>query len=622
MKTFALFFAFCASALGVFAGSITVSKSLDGASITVRLDVDNASGFCVLSGSSVGIDRKLEEGGTYQYTSPSWEAGYLDAQGGRHVLTDGSSYAETTIANSSAFSAEVDMRARVPAGGLLFVSVRIVSIHGASYYSADGSSYETVADQKTLGFDDDLKFYVVLHLPAGNGSDHLFFAYQGDTQIGFYQVGALDLARDIRLGPLETDAPVGLKEVLGGFVDTDAGTGNNPRAAADGSTKLGPSINSTPLPGTDSSGGSSVDVPLAPTVKPANPTAPAAGVETPVAPPAPPIPPTLAQGGSGGATGKEIVGALDEVNKAAAVNSAAIVAAVNSGTAVSTTNTNALVKSVNGLLPPLDRINANLEKQSLLSLKKTEDALAKIDTSINNAKSVQVDTLTELKKITNQGPFDSASALVTARAQGVASGSYSGPVVAGTVGTGAAVTFSGAGDELPSVEMVVGNKTIVLGALPAFATGGFNILIAGRALLLFALCVWFVRSSSSTVEAYVVGLSLSGSSGSNLVGVENMVPGVSLAKHLASASSIIVVILACCAAIVALIDVSLSRYGAGLSGFLSAVNLSALGPGIGYIDNFIPVAASITLTVLRAAVGYLVAPLYLTATSLARVLHV
>ena len=218
--------------------------------------------------------------------------------------------------------------------------------------------------------------------------------------------------------------------------------------------------------------------------------------------------------------------------------------------------------------------------------------------------------------------FDTAAKVTEAKNYGNAMGTYSGISPSGNVGTASGVTFVAHDTSLPTATLHVGSADVVIGGFTPLAVAGVNILKAGRALMLIGLCVWFVRSSSTTVEASAGGVSLAGPGGSNLVGVENVVPGVALAKHLGSASAIVVVILGFAAALVALVDTISQRYGVSVSGIFVSLDLTALGAGVGFLDNFYPVAASFVLVIMRAGLSYVVAPLYLTATGLARVIHV
>jgi hypothetical protein len=144
-----------------------------------------------------------------------------------------------------------------------------------------------------------------------------------------------------------------------------------------------------------------------------------------------------------------------------------------------------------------------------------------------------------------------------------------------------------------------------------------------RGLLLLAACVGFVYACSDTVNIYVAALGNSGAGGGQaLGGIENAVPGVVQAKHLASASAVSLAVMAAAAAIVAFVDTVAGRYGVGIGSLLNAMDLGPIGPAYGFLDQFMPVAAITALAVLRAAFPYFVAPVYLAAANLARFLHV
>jgi hypothetical protein len=138
---------------------------------------------------------------------------------------------------------------------------------------------------------------------------------------------------------------------------------------------------------------------------------------------------------------------------------------------------------------------------------------------------------------------------------------------------------------------------------------------------LLALGVWFLRSCSGTLEVYVAALGNAGG-GSGQFGTENIVPGVTHVKHFASAGGIVTAVAAAVAAMVALADTAATMTGVGVSSLLSSWSLSPIGGAYAFLDQFYPVAASVSLFVMRAAFGYLVAPIYLGASALARFLHI
>lgn len=438
------------------------------------------------------------------------------------------------------------------------------------------------------------------------------------------------------------------------------GQGNIVNVVNGGSTpQLSGSTGGSPAPvapahNLPSSPGGTPPAPTPPITAPTSTTPLAAhSLGTPLVVPTPPVAPTPT--GDTAATKADLMTSTN-----------AIVAAVGSHTAQTVTNTNAVTAAVdkvgasvvnvgNSITSSTDKttaaINASLN-QSLVASDKVATAVAVASgqnlaqlVTVNNkltqlngtAGQIQTNTakvaddtaamLVEQKKITapsniTNGQFDSAGGISSARSAAGAAGSYSGP--APDTGNAVTTTFtsSPSGSPIPTQTLHVGSVDVTIGALPGWSDNAMSILHAARPLLLIALCVWFIRSSSDTVERYVIGLGNAGSGGSALVGVENVVPGVTQAKHLASATAIVVVGLAACAAVVALVDTVGNRYGVGLSALFNAFDLSSLGSAVGWIDGFVPVAASSALVILRAGVGYLAAPIYLTAASLSRFLHV
>jgi hypothetical protein len=219
-------------------------------------------------------------------------------------------------------------------------------------------------------------------------------------------------------------------------------------------------------------------------------------------------------------------------------------------------------------------------------------------------------------------PFDSAASLSSLQSSAGSSQSAVAGVFANRL-PGTSVAVTGGTAAFPEAVIDVAGTQVRLGVgTTGLADEGRAVLIAGRALLLLAMAVWFFRGCQDSFTAYVVGLGNAGPAGGALLGIENLAPGVAQVKHGASAAAIVAATTAAVAVIVALVDTLASVSGVSLLGLTGGWSLTGLGSAYGFLDTFFPVGAFVSLAVLRTAFGYLVAPVYLGAAALARFLHV
>lgn len=136
-----------------------------------------------------------------------------------------------------------------------------------------------------------------------------------------------------------------------------------------------------------------------------------------------------------------------------------------------------------------------------------------------------------------------------------------------------------------------------------------SLMQAGRALLLVACCIGFCKLASYYVTKYTVAMPqvLAQDTG---FGPENIGPGVSQAKTYATAAAAVSIIFIGMAAIVALVDTYVAYYGGGITSIFAAINFPAASVA-GMLDRYVPLSAMLGLTVLGAALPYVVAPMFL-----------
>jgi hypothetical protein len=212
----------------------------------------------------------------------------------------------------------------------------------------------------------------------------------------------------------------------------------------------------------------------------------------------------------------------------------------------------------------------------------------------------------------SQTGYSNATQLTAANSAAAGLTPYAGqrPTVSGALSTSIP---SGASDWGPGFQ--VGTATITFG-LGRMSPTMDALMVAGRSLLLAALCIGFMRTASSTLTRYTVALPqvLAQDTG---FGPENVGPGVSQAKTYATAAAAVGIIFATAASMVALVDTWVTYYGGGITNLFAALNFPAASAA-GGLDRFVPLAPALGLTVMAAALPYVVAPMYLAAAGVLR----
>lgn len=439
--------------------------------------------------------------------------------------------------------------------------------------------------------------------------------------------------------------------------------------------------NSTPIPSGNGSGTGTKTpanpTPVTPGPAAPTPTTPAPVPSTPsVTPTAPGVTPNAAPDATVGQAANTIKDAVDK-NTAAAVDSASkTITAIDKTTAkvaetgaatvdvlnkqlnsnfqqsgaqlTATNKTNSALDMVNAKLDVSNRDRAASETVRAQQATTANNLLGNVDaklTTINstlaaNAEAQRIRDQTRDAKIDEvKTAIEDKESVVDAYVKGQASYTPTANLGEAQSKAGEVATSSAAGWSKPSSSSValtgaasgtgVGTATVRVAAvdvklslsLEDYFPNAHNLLTSGRALILIALGVWFVRSCSSTLETYVAALG-NARAGGGVVGPENVVPAVGLAKHFAGTGAIVVAIAAGCAACVALVDTLGAVAGVSITSLFGAVNMAAIGGFYSFLDQYYPVAASVSLVVLRAGFGYLIAPIYLAASAAARFLSI
>lgn len=217
--------------------------------------------------------------------------------------------------------------------------------------------------------------------------------------------------------------------------------------------------------------------------------------------------------------------------------------------------------------------------------------------------------------VAGYGPGDAAAGVAGAQSSAAGYG-YPGP----TADT--PQSSFGGGGSLTGVDVPLGFMTQHLGfdtLTSGFPSGGDTILRAGRTLILWAMVVAFIWSCSSTVDAYVIGLSSASSSGVN-TGIENAVPGVDALKQLAMSAAIVVGYTVAFAAFVGVVNTFAGDFGFSVSS-LHAPSFSVIGPVWAFLDSYFPLNAFLELAVARALFSYMLLPAFWTADVIKTFMH-
>jgi len=259
-----------------------------------------------------------------------------------------------------------------PAAGAINVGIESGATGVAVYaqYQNSDSSFSAFAHIITVPLS--AKYYVNVTFPAGGSQSVLYFVFQDGVQIASHMVAAGSAPQVVRYGPLDTDHPVTVRPVIGGFLHVPDGEPNNPIASDD--TVMGPGVTATPAAGSGSGGGADLPVP------------PGGGAQTPANPVAggdPVTPPPDVQSGPGGGTintpnpnpagaggattadiqtqTNQLVSGLNAVGSAVSDASGK---AVETGNAIKdsvTVGANGIINAVNKVTVAVNKANASLD---------------------------------------------------------------------------------------------------------------------------------------------------------------------------------------------------------------------------------------------------------------------
>jgi hypothetical protein len=172
----------------------------------------------------------------------------------------------------------------------------------------------------------------------------------------------------------------------------------------------------------------------------------------------------------------------------------------------------------------------------------------------------------------------------------------------------AAVTGGGSPGALPQLElgfMTVDWSFSNFGA----SQSGRTILLAGRQIILWAAVIGFIGYAALVMQSYLIGMGSVDSGGANM-GIENLAPGVAQAKSWGAAAVVTTAIFGGFALMVAAVDLWASVAGVSIASLLASVDLSVIGQAWGFVDEYVPLAALMTLTLAATALPFVLAPVY------------
>lgn len=359
----------------------------------------------------------------------------------------------------------------------------------------------------------------------------------------------------------------------------DAGPGGvapvgTPKGYADGETP--------PAPG--------VGVPIAAT--PLSPTTP--GVQTGTASAAP-----LSAGGDGGGAAGQISGfSVNPSNPNGSVTQASDAA-----------NTNSLLNKLNELNETMKAVKGGVIGGGGTDMTGVESRLDTANTHLDKMGKVLTGTHE------GQTAYANATQISSAQAAAGAIAEYSGKKPTGqnpSVNSALGTTVTSWGSAFH-----IGSTNLQFGLGSSFA-GSHSLMVAGRSVLLAAACLGFLRLCSGTLTTYTAALPQVQAQETN-VGPENLVPGVSQAKTWGTAATAVLTIFGGAAALVAVADTMVTYFGGGILTIFNALSFPG-GMAAAAIDQYVPLAPMIALTILGSAVPYAMAPVYLAASAVLRFL--
>ena len=232
---------------------------------------------------------------------------------------------------------------------------------------------------------------------------------------------------------------------------------------------------------------------------------------------------------------------------------------------------------------------------------------SRLDTGNTNTAAIKAD-LDPLKAIlAPTTPFSVSGASSAASAAGSGAATYGG--VTPNSSSSERVTLGSSGPGVIGSAVSIGSSSVSLDMSTTYS-GANGILLWGRALILWAAVAMVIRRASKTVTGYLVGLS-SVNAQSSTSGSENLVPGVSQSKSIASAGLAVTVMMSGAAAVIGLANTYFASQGGSVSSLFGSVDLTGAGSGLVLLNRYIPIAGLITLGFMDALFPFAVAPIYL-----------
>lgn len=538
------------------------------------------------------------------------------------------------------------------------------TLSGAIWKAFTGNQFAP-AVTTTFTASTSLGYKAVINIPANTGTlKRTFFFIQNGEQVGVTQQDAGAAARTVTLLDLETNDPVILEELTGGFI---GGWWTGTELTIEKIDRTVTNVLSTNTTTVQNYGdtGSPSFAPTGGSPTPVNPTTPADApdftdqplIPVPTTAPTPQAPTTAPDAPTPGAD------ATEATNNAAAATVGALAKVIEATDKVASAVTDAATKGIEGTdkvatavwesggkgieatdkvatavwesgtktLEGLDKLNANTEvvAGAVGGLgTKLDSANQSLDV-IEQQSQQQIDDRTALNSAASSGAASSGF-VSTATGQGNSANTTAWGSAPTLTGTAAAATSSAAnpgadGGFRQSVD--VAGTTVYFSLLPSdMGSGsvGATILANCRGVILLAMVLGFFRSISGTVTAYAS--SAPGSVGiNNVVTAEQLVPvggwvAVGI-KRLASATAITALLVGAMATILITANTMASGYGMGVLDIFDAFDLTALGGGIKWLDTYFPVFECITLQIMAIGFPYVIAPIYAFAVSLSRWLN-
>jgi hypothetical protein len=218
----------------------------------------------------------------------------------------------------------------------------------------------------------------------------------------------------------------------------------------------------------------------------------------------------------------------------------------------------------------------------------------------------------EANEVTTPTTLENAKSLATGAEQ------YTGEKLTGSPAASTGIVSA------PSAALgtwaIVPGHNVTLSLLPdSIWSGASDLLTACRPLLLWAgvmACIW---SCGRVLDTYLQAMPQVVAADA-AAGIENALPGVAQAKTWGAAALLVGAVVAAAAVMIAALHTFVAAKGFGITDIFNAVNLSAVGAGLGVVDRYVPILALVSLWLFRVGFSFVVAPIYIAATSAMRFL--